>query len=277
MDPQHRLFLECCWEALERAGYNSGRPAGRVGVFGGESMNTYLITNLLSHLELVASADTLQASLGNDKDPLTSRVSYKLNLKGPSITIQSASSTSLVAVHVACQSLLNRDCDMALAGGVSIHLPELSGYMFHEGGTTSPDGHCRTFDARAKGFVSGHGCGVVVLKRLADALRDGDHVHAVIKGSACNNDGSLKVSYTAPSVDGQVEVYSMAYANAGVSPDSLELRRVPRHGDADGRPDRDRRPDPGVPRPHRPPELLRHRLAEDPTSATSTRRPASAA
>jgi amino acid adenylation domain-containing protein len=230
MDPQHRIFLESCWEALERAGYNSGRPEGRVGVFGGESMNTYLITNLLSHLELVASADTLQASLGNDKDPLTSRVSYKLNLKGPSITIQSASSTSLVAVHVACQSLINRDCDMALAGGVSIHLPELSGYMFHEGGTTSPDGHCRTFDARAKGFVSGHGCGVVVLKRLADALRDGDHVHAVIKGSACNNDGSLKVSYTAPSVDGQVEVYSMAYANAGVTPDSLTY--VECHGTA---------------------------------------------
>jgi amino acid adenylation domain-containing protein len=221
MDPQHRLFLECCWEALERAGYNSGKPLGRVGVFGGESMNTYLITNLLSHLELVASAETLQASLGNDKDPLTSRVSYKLNLKGPSITIQSASSTSLVAVHVACTSLLNRDCDMALAGGVSIHLPEVSGYMFHDGGTTSPDGHCRAFDAGAKGFVSGHGAGIVVLKRLAEALRDGDHIHAVIKGSACNNDGSLKVSYTAPSVDGQVEVYSAAYENAGVTPDTL--------------------------------------------------------
>ncbi len=236
MDPQHRLFLECSWEALERAGYDSGRPFGRVGVFGGASMNTYLITNLISHLELVASADTLQASLGNDKDPLTSRVSYKLNLKGPSITVQTASSTSLVAVHVACQSLLNRDCDMALAGGVSIHLPEVSGYMFHEGGTTSPDGHCRTFDARAKGFVSGHGCGVVVLKRLADALRDGDHVHAVIKGSACNNDGSLKVSYTAPSVDGQVEVYSRRLRQRrGVARDAL-LRRVPRHGTPMGDP-----------------------------------------
>ncbi|HKV12360.1 MAG TPA: amino acid adenylation domain-containing protein, partial [Thermoanaerobaculia bacterium] len=230
MDPQHRIFLECAWEALERAGYNSGNPPGRVGVFGGESMNTYLITNLLSHMELVASADTLQASLGNDKDPLTSRVSYKLNLKGPSITIQSASSTSLVAVHVACQSLLNRDCDMALAGGVSIHLPEVSGYMYHDGGTTAPDGHCRAFDARAKGFVSGHGCGVVALKRLGDALRDGDHVHAVIKGSACNNDGSLKVSYTAPSVDGQVEVYSQAYSNAGVTPDTLSY--VECHGTA---------------------------------------------
>ncbi|HEX6862666.1 MAG TPA: beta-ketoacyl synthase N-terminal-like domain-containing protein, partial [Thermoanaerobaculia bacterium] len=230
MDPQHRIFLECAWEALERAGYNSGNPPGRVGVFGGGSMNTYLITNLLSHLELVASADTLQASLGNDKDPLTSRVSYKLNLKGPSITIQSASSTSLVAVHVACQSLLNRDCDMALAGGVSIHLPEVSGYMYHDGGTTAPDGHCRAFDARAKGFVSGHGCGIVALKRLRDALRDGDYIHAVIKGSACNNDGSLKVSYTAPSVDGQVEVYSQAYSNAGVTPDTLSY--VECHGTA---------------------------------------------
>jgi len=230
MDPQHRLFLECCWEALEHAGYNSGKPLARAGVFGGESMNTYLITNLLPHLRLVASADTLAASLGNDKDPLTSRVSYKLNLKGPSITIQSASSTSLVAVHVACQSLLNRDCDMALAGGVSIHLPEVSGYMFHDGGTTSPDGHTRTFDAGAKGFVSGHGAGIVALKRLADARRDGDTIHAVIKGTACNNDGSLKVSYTAPSVDGQVEVYAAAYANAGVTPDTLTY--VECHGTA---------------------------------------------
>jgi amino acid adenylation domain-containing protein len=221
MDPQHRVFLECSWEALERAGYHSGAPAGRVGVFAGTSMNTYLITNILPDLELVASADTLAASLGNDKDPLTSRVSYKLNLKGPSITVQSASSTGLVAIHVACQSLQNGDCDMALAGGVSIHLPEVSGYLFQEGGTTSPDGHCRAFDARARGFVSGHGCGVVVLKRLDEALAAGDHIHAVVRGSACNNDGSLKVSYTAPSVDGQVEVYTRAYENAGINPETL--------------------------------------------------------
>jgi amino acid adenylation domain-containing protein len=230
MDPQHRIFLECAWEALERAGYNSGAPSGRVGVFGGVSMNTYLITNILPDLELVASADTLQASLGNDKDPLTSRVSYKLNLKGPSITVQSASSTGLVTIHVACQSLLNDDCDMALAGGVSLHLPEVAGYLYQEGGTTSPDGHCRAFDARARGFVAGGGCGVVVLKRLRHALADGDHVHAVIRGSACNNDGSLKVSYTAPSVDGQVEVYTRAYENAGVTPDTLTY--VECHGTA---------------------------------------------
>ena len=221
MDPQHRVFLECAWEALENAGWDADRFPGLVGVYAGLSMNTYMIMNLLSHMELVASVDTLQASLGNDKDPMTARVSYKLNLKGPSVTIQSASSTSLVAVHQACQSLLQHDCDMALAGGVSIHLPEMSGYLFQEGGTTARDGHCRAFDASATGFVSGHGAGVVVLKRLDDALADGDTVYAVIKGSACNNDGSLKVSFMAPSVEGQVEVYRQAYENAGVDPRSI--------------------------------------------------------
>jgi amino acid adenylation domain-containing protein len=218
MDPQHRLFLECSWEALEHAGWDSDRFPGLVGVYAGLSMNTYMIMNLLPHMELVASVDTLQASLGNDKDPMTSRVSYKLNLKGPSVTIQSASSTSLVAVHQACQALHQHDCDMALAGGVSIHLPEASGYLYQEGGTTARDGHCRAFDASATGFVSGHGAGVVVLKRLDDALAEGDTVYAVIKGSACNNDGSLKVSFMAPSIDGQVEVYRQAYENAGVDP-----------------------------------------------------------
>jgi amino acid adenylation domain-containing protein len=221
MDPQHRVFLECAWEALENAGWDADRFPGLVGVYAGLSMNTYMIMNLLSHMELVASVDTLQASLGNDKDPMTARVSYKLNLKGPSVTIQSASSTSLVAVHQACQSLLQYDCDMALAGGVSIHLPERSGYLYQEGGTTARDGHCRAFDASATGFVSGHGAGVVVLKRLDDALADGDTVYAVIKGSACNNDGSLKVSFMAPSVEGQVEVYRQAYENAGVDPRSI--------------------------------------------------------
>jgi amino acid adenylation domain-containing protein len=218
MDPQHRVFLECAWEALEDAGWEAERFPGQVGVYAGLSMNTYLLTNLLSHMELVASADTLQASLGNDKDPLTARVSYKLNLKGPSVTIQSASSTSLVAVHTACQALINRDCDMALSGGVSIHLPEATGYLYQEGGTVSRDGHCRPFDAASTGFVSGHGCGVVVLKRLSEALADRDHVYAVIKGSACNNDGSHKVSFSAPSVDGQVQLYNLAYDNSGIDP-----------------------------------------------------------
>ena len=264
MDPQQRLFLECCWEALEQAGYDSGRPAGRVGVFGGASMNTYLLTNLLSHLELVASADTLQASLGNDKDPLTTRVSYKLNLKGPSVTVQTACSTSLVAVHLACQSLLNGECDMALAGGVSIHLPELSGYLFHEGGTTSPDGHCRTFDARAKGFVSGNGCGVVVLKRLADALRDGDHIHAVIRGSALQQrrlaQGRLHRAQRRRPGRGRSR---RPTPTPGSTPTRISYVEGHGTGDAARRPDRGRRPDPGLPRPHRPPELLRHRLGED--------------
>ncbi len=221
MDPQHRLFLECCWEALEAAGYDPERTPGRVGVYGGLSMNTYLLMNLLPHLELVASADTLQASLGNDKDPLTARVAYKLNLRGPSVTVQTASSTSLAAVHLAAKGVLQGDCEMALAGGVSIHLPERTGYLYQEGGTVSRDGHCRAFDAAATGFVSGHGAGVVVLKRLEDAVAGGDHIHAVLKGSACNNDGSLKVSFMAPSVEGQVDVYCRAYEDAGVGAETV--------------------------------------------------------
>ncbi|HEX9671406.1 MAG TPA: beta-ketoacyl synthase N-terminal-like domain-containing protein, partial [Thermoanaerobaculia bacterium] len=221
MDPQHRLFLECCWEALEAAGYDPERTPGRIGVYGGLSMNTYLLMNLLPHLELVASADTLEASLGNDKDPLTARVAYKLNLRGPSVTVQTASSTSLAAVHLAAKAVLQGDCEMALAGGVSIHLPERSGYLYQEGGTVARDGHCRAFDAAATGFVSGHGAGVVVLKGLEDAVADGDHIHAVLKGTACNNDGSLKVSFMAPSVEGQVDVYRRAYEDAGIGPESV--------------------------------------------------------
>jgi amino acid adenylation domain-containing protein len=236
MDPQHRIFLECAWEALEDAGWEADRYPGLIGVYAGLSMNTYLLMNLVSHMELVASADTLQASLGNDKDPLTARVSYKLNLKGPSITIQSASSTSLVAVHTACQALINRDCDMALTGGVSIHLPETQGYLYQEGGTVARDGHCRAFDAASTGFVSGHGCGVVVLKRLSEALADKDHVYAVIKGSACNNDGSHKVSFMAPSVDGQIQLYNLAYDNAGIDPATVSYVECHGTGTAIGDP-----------------------------------------
>jgi amino acid adenylation domain-containing protein len=221
MDPQHRVFLECAWEALEDAGHDPGRYGGRIGVFAGQSMNTYWLNNLYGHIDLVASVDSLEAAIGNDKDSLTTEVSYRLDLRGPSVLVQSSSSTSLTAVHYACRSLLAGECDMALAGGVSIHLPEVSGYLFHEGGTTAPDGHCRAFDAAAQGFVSGHGAGVVVLKRLAAALADGDTVHAVIKGSACNNDGSVKVSYMAPSVDGHAEVVAMAQAAAGVGADTV--------------------------------------------------------
>ncbi len=227
-DPQHRVFLECAWEALERAGYDADRYPGRIGVFAGQSMNTYWLNNLYYHIDLVASLDSLQAAIGNDKDSLTTEVSYRMNLRGPSVLVQSSSSTSLTAVHYAVLSLLAGECDMAITGGVSVHVPEVSGYLYHEGGTTDPSGHCRTFDAEAKGFVSGHGAGAVVLKRLDEALADGDPVLAVIKGSACNNDGSVKVSYMAPSVDGHAEVVAAAQAVAGVSPDSISY--IEAHG-----------------------------------------------
>jgi len=227
-DPQHRVFLECAWEAMENAGYDTDRYPGRVGVFAGQSMNTYWLNNLYYHIDLVASVDSLQAAIGNDKDSLTTEVSYRMNLRGPSVLVQSSSSTSLTAIHYACQSLLAGECDMAITGGSSIHLPEVSGYLYHEGGTTDPDGHCRTFDADAKGFVSGHGVGAVVLKRLAEAQADGDQIFAVIKGSACNNDGSNKVSYMAPSVDGHADVVRAAQEAAGVAPDTLSYMEA--HG-----------------------------------------------
>jgi len=226
-DPQQRLFMECAWEALEVAGYDSEKYEGAIGVFGGVSMNTYVF-NLFSSPNLIKSIGTFQTSVANDKDHLTTRVSYKLNLRGPSVNVQTTCSTSLVAVHLACQSLLNGECDMALAGGVSVTLPLKAGFFYQEGGVVSPDGHCRTFDAQAQGTVSGNGLGIVVLKRLDDALRDGDQVDAVIRGSAINNDGAAKVGYTAPSVEGQSAVIAEAQSIAGVSADSISY--VEAHG-----------------------------------------------
>ena len=213
MDPQHRIFLQCAWHALEDAGYDPARYAGRIGVFGGAGLNTYLfeVGPTLSN----SSALRYQAFIGNDKDFLTTRVSYKLNLKGPSVDVQTACSTSLVAVHLACQSLLAGECEMALAGGVAIRAPLKQGYLYEEGGILSPDAHCRAFDKNAKGTVFGNGAGIVVLKPLEKALADGDNIYAVIKGSAINNDGSVKLGYTAPSVDGQAEVISDAFAVSG--------------------------------------------------------------
>ena len=220
MDPQHRIFLECAWEALEKAGYDPENYHGSIGVYAGTRMNTYLL-NLLRDRELMESQGGFVALLGNDKDFLPTRVSYKLNLRGPSINVQTACSTSLVAVHLACQSLLHGECDIALAGGVAIKVPQKAGYLYQAGGILSPDGHCRAFDAKAHGTVSGNGVGVVVLKRLTDAVADGDHIHAVIKGTAINNDGAMKVGYTAPSVDGQAEVITEALAVAGISPETV--------------------------------------------------------
>ncbi len=228
LDPQQRLFLESAWEALEDAGYNSEAYRGAIGVFAGTSLNTYLLFNLANNAEVRAAVDGYLLTLANDKDFLPTRVSYKLNLRGPSVNVQTACSTSLVATHLACQSLLSYQCDMALAGGVSIRLPQKQGYLHAEGGIASPDGHCRAFDAEAAGTVSGEGVGLVVLKRLADALADGDHIRAVIKGTAINNDGANKVGYTAPSVDGQAEVIAAALTVAGV--DAATIQHIEAHG-----------------------------------------------
>jgi thioester reductase-like protein len=227
-DPQHRLFLECAWEALEQAGYDADTYPGAIGVYAGASPNTYLLHNLLSNPSLVELVGPLHLNISSDKDFLTTLVSYKLHLRGPSITVQTACSTSLVAACLACQSLLSYQCDMALAGGVSIKFPHRVGYLYQAGGVLSPDGYCRAFDAAAQGSVDSNGVGVVVLKRLADAIADGDHIYAVIKGTAVNNDGALKVSYTAPSVDGQAEVIAMAQAVAGVPPETITY--VETHG-----------------------------------------------
>ena len=228
MDPQHRVFLETAWQALESAGYAPGVTARNVGVYAGTSLNGYVIASLLANPEVMLAAGGYQAMLANDKDFLATRVSYKLNLCGPGVTIQTACSTSLVAVQMACQALVARECDMALAGGVSISVPRVSGYLYEPGMILSPDGHCRAFDARAQGTVAGEGVGVVVLKRLREALAERDHVHAVIRGAAINNDGSLKVGYTAPSVDGQAAVIARAHAMAGVDPATVTY--VEAHG-----------------------------------------------
>ena len=228
MDPQHRLFLETAWTALENAGYHADNFDGLIGLFGGVSLNTYLYSFLMSQKGMISSAEGYQLSIGNDKDFLTTRVSYKMNLTGPSVNVQTACSTSLVAIHLACQNLLNYNCDMAMAGGVSVTIPQKQGYYYQEGMILSKDGHCRAFDQNASGTISGSGVGLVVLKRLDEALEDGDHIYAVIKGSAYNNDGSNRVGYTAPSVDGQSEVIANAQAVAGIDPDTLSY--IETHG-----------------------------------------------
>jgi acyl transferase domain-containing protein len=229
MDPQQRLFLEAAWNAIESAGYDVSTYPGQIAVYAGVNTNTYLLSRL-EQLGLWSAADYFTLSLANEKDHLATRVSYKLNLRGESIAVQSSCSTSLVAVHLACQSLLSGQCDMALAGGVSIRVPQKAGYIYQEGMIMSPDGHCRAFDERAQGTVPGHGLGIVVLKVLADAVRDGDNVRAIIKGSAINNDGHLKMGYTAPSVEGQTDVIAKALAIAGVDAETISY--VEAHGTA---------------------------------------------
>lgn len=228
MDPQHRLFLECAWEALENAGYSSETDESRVGVYAGTSISTYLLSNLYPNSELVESIGMYQMILGNDKDFLPTRVSYKCNLTGPSLAINTSCSSSLVAIHLACQSLLQGECDIALAGGSSITIMHKSGYWYQEGGIASPDGHCRAFDKKARGTVDGNGLGIVVLKRLRDAKEAKDTIRAVLKGSAINNDGAWKVGYTAPSVQGQAEVITEALAMARAAPETVSY--IEAHG-----------------------------------------------
>ncbi len=239
MDPQHRLFLECAWEAFETAGYDPIAYEGVAGVYAGASMNTYLLNNLYPNRDTLDIQDDLEVAtldsmggfllmVASDKDYLTTRVSYKLNLTGPSVNVQTACSTGLVTIHMACQSLLNGEADLFLAGGAAVQVPQQSGHLFQTGMIVSPDGHCRSFDAQAKGTVFGSGVGAVLLKRMDDALRDRDHIYAVVKGSAVNNDGGVKVGYMAPSSEGQAAVAAEAIAMSGVTADSIGF--VEAHG-----------------------------------------------
>ena len=222
LDPQHRHFTELCWEALENAGHTPDKFDGQIGVFGGCGMGSYFYFNVCSNRELVESVGLfLLRHTGNDKDFLSTRVAYVLDLRGPAVNVQTACSTSLVATHLACQSLLSGESDLALAGGSTILFPHMRGYLYAEGEVLSPDGHCHAFDHRAQGTVLSSGAGVVALRRLEDAIADGDPIYAVIKGSAINNDGGQKVGYLAPSVDGQAAAMAEAYSVAGVDPATI--------------------------------------------------------
>ncbi|WP_246411305.1 type I polyketide synthase [Amycolatopsis dendrobii] len=229
IDPQQRVFLECASAALERANVVPN-PRLRVGVLGGAGMNTYLVQNVLAHPELIDPALAPQVIISNDKDYLALRVAYKLGLQGPALTVQTSCSSSLAAVHLGCRMLLTYDCDVVLAGGATVSSPQRRGYVYQRGGVASPDGHCRAFDARADGLAPGSGVGVVVLKRLEEALENRDVIHAVIRGSALNNDGSAKVGFTAPSVALQAEAVAEALASAGV--DAASIGYVEAHGTA---------------------------------------------
>jgi phthiocerol/phenolphthiocerol synthesis type-I polyketide synthase E len=227
LDPQQRLFLECAWEALESAGVDPFAHRGAAGVFAGAGTNGYLGL-LQADPAVAASADHLTLHFSTSKDYIATRIANRLRLRGPAFTVQTGCSTSLVAVHLACQSLLAGECSLALAGGAAVAVPQTVGHRWVRGGALSPDGHCRAFDAEAGGTVSADGVGVVVLKRLEDALADGDPIRVVILGSAINNDGGRGAGFTAPSVEGQAEVIRLAHAAAGVSPETITY--VEAHG-----------------------------------------------
>jgi acyl transferase domain-containing protein len=229
-DPQQRLFLETCWHALENAGYDPDRAKGLIGIYAGVGINTYQHQQVRTRPDIVDLVGEEVIILGNEKDYLATRIAYKLNLHGPALNVNTACSTALVAVGQACQALLHFQCDLALAGGVSVTFPQKRGTVHQEGGFASSDGHTRTFDAQARGTVFSDGLGVVALKRLADAIEDGDQIIAVVKGVGLNNDGSDKVGFTAPSIDGQAEAIALAQADAGFDPDSISY--VECHGTA---------------------------------------------
>ena len=219
-DPQQRLFLETAWEALEDAGYDPAKYPGAIGVFGGCELSTYLY-QLYKNIDSLGYLDGMQLMVTNDKDYLCTQISYRLNLRGPSMAVQTACSTALVAVSLACDSLHTGRSDIALAGGVTVRVPQRGGYFYTPGSILSPDGHCRPFDANAQGTIVGSGVGLVVLKRLNEALADGDNIRAVILGVGVNNDGNDKVGFTAPSFHGQAAAIQAAQAMAGISADSI--------------------------------------------------------
>ncbi|HEU0079255.1 MAG TPA: polyketide synthase, partial [Longimicrobiaceae bacterium] len=227
LNPTQRLFLECAWEALEQAGYDPAAYGGRIGVFTGAELNGYW--QMVARHPKLRGAE-LPIHLGNTPGSVPTRTSFLLGLQGPSLNVQSACSSSLVAIHLACQSVLSGESDMALAGGVSIEIPQVGGYLYEKGGISSPTGQCRSFDAEARGAVRGSGVGIVVLKRLEDALEDGDTIHALVLGTAVNNDGSGKIGYTAPQREGQARAIREALSIAGVEPDSISY--VEGHGSA---------------------------------------------
>lgn len=220
-DPQHRLFLEAAWELMERSGYAPQKYKGRVGVYAGAALSGYMMRNLKSNPGLIERLGTFKIMLANDKDFLSTKVSYQMGFTGPSINVNTLCSSSAVAIHLAAEALLNHQCDLAMAGGVSLQITRNEAFFYQEGKIGSPDGHCRAFDERAAGTVSGSGLGIIALRRLEDAIADGDNILAVLKGTAVNNDGSAKASYTAPSADGQAEVITEAQELAGVEPDTI--------------------------------------------------------
>lgn len=228
MDPQHRVLMECAWSAMEDAGYVAEQYPGRISILTSAGMNTYLPFNLMSNPELLEKVGGFELSIYNDKDFVPTRIAYSMNIHGPAIDIGTACSSSLVSTHLACQQLLTYQADMTVVGGITIHLPQKMGHIHEPGAAYSPDNHCRPFDATPSGLIDGNGAAVIILKRLEDALQDGDKIHALIKGSAINNDGSEKVGYSAPSINGQADVILEAQAVADVDPSTISY--IEAHG-----------------------------------------------